>query len=240
MRHIIRGLVIASLVGCAMVSRLVASTSEAPVAASAQARDLTAVRALLKTGADVNAAQGDGMTALHWAAMNADVEMTTMLLQAGANVRAQSRLGGYLPLHLAAQAGSAAVVDQLLVRGAPANQPTTTGATPLMLAAASGSAAATSRLITPVPRSMPLNPRRVRRRSCLPPHSPRGRGQDTDRAWRRRFHGDQGHRPRSPDCCSWRRSPATGAASARGWRFWWRGHRTCDVSPRTSAPTSRA
>jgi ankyrin repeat protein len=62
-------------------------------------------------------------------------------------VRAQSRLGGYLPLHLAAQAGSAAVVDQLLARGAPVNQTTTTGATPLMLAASSGSVAATTRLL---------------------------------------------------------------------------------------------
>jgi ankyrin repeat protein len=102
---------------------------------------------LLKSGADVNAAQGDGMTALHWAAMNADVEMTTMLLQAGANIRAQSRLGGYSPLHLAAQSGSAAIIELLLARGAPANQPTTTGATPLMLAAASGSAVAAERLI---------------------------------------------------------------------------------------------
>ena len=73
--------------------------------------------------------------------------MSTMLLQAGANVRAQSRLGGYVPLHLAAQAGSAAVIDQLLARGAAVNQTTTTGATPLMLAASSGNVAAATRLM---------------------------------------------------------------------------------------------
>lgn len=146
MRRITRNIVIGSLVSCAMAVALGAA-SEAPVAASAQARDLAGVRSLLKSGADVNAAQGDGMTALHWAAMNADAEMTTMLLQAGANIRAQSRLGGYSPLHLAAQSGSAAIIDLLLARGAPANQPTTTGATPLMLAAASGSAVAAERLI---------------------------------------------------------------------------------------------
>ena len=34
----------------------------------------TAVRTLLRDGADVNAAQGDGMTALHWTALNGDLK----------------------------------------------------------------------------------------------------------------------------------------------------------------------
>ena len=63
------------------------------------------MRTLLKQGADVNAAQGDGMTALHWAARNGDVELAQMLLYAGANVKATTRLGGYTPLMLAARAG---------------------------------------------------------------------------------------------------------------------------------------
>ena len=62
---------------------------------------------LLKEGADVNGAQGDGMTALHWAAHNGDAELAPMLLYAGANVGAKTRLGGYTPLHLAAQIGNA-------------------------------------------------------------------------------------------------------------------------------------
>ena len=61
--------------------------------------DKDAVRALLKQGADVNAAQGDGMTALHWAARAGDAEMAQMLVYAGANVKATTRLGGYTPLH---------------------------------------------------------------------------------------------------------------------------------------------
>jgi ankyrin repeat protein len=104
------------------------------------ARDIAAVRAMLKSGRDVNEAQGDGMTALHWAAMQGDVEMTTMLLAAGANLRATTRLGGYTPLHLAAQAGQTAAVRALLTAGAKADTLTATGATPLMLAAKSGSA----------------------------------------------------------------------------------------------------
>ena len=147
MLTIIRRSFVTAIVGCGLIAALGAAPSEAPVAASAQSRDVQGVRALLKSGADVNAAQGDGMTALHWAAMHGDSAMSTMLLQAGANVRAQSRLGGYVPLHLAAQAGSAAVIDQLLARGAAVNQTTTTGATPLMLAASSGNVAAATRLM---------------------------------------------------------------------------------------------
>jgi ankyrin repeat protein len=123
----------------ALAVSLSAAPDPAPVAAAAQSGDVTAVRALLSKGADVNAAQGDGMTALHWAAMNGNRELASMLMYAGANWRATTRLGGYLPLHLAAQGGSDAVVDLLLAAGADASGRTSTGATPLMLAASSGS-----------------------------------------------------------------------------------------------------
>jgi ankyrin repeat protein len=119
----------------------------APVALAAQSRDAATVRSLLKQGADVNAAQGDGMTALHWAAMNGEPDLASMLLYAGANWRATTRLGGYLPIHLAAQAGSAPVVEMLLKAGADADVRTATGASPLMLAAASGNAKAVEVLI---------------------------------------------------------------------------------------------
>ena len=119
----------------------------APVAAAAQSRDVATVRALLKQGADVNAAQGDGMTALHWAALNGDAELASMLLYAGANWRAMTRLGAYLPIHLAAQAGAAPIVEVLLAAGADASVRTATGATPLMLAATSGSAKAVDVLL---------------------------------------------------------------------------------------------
>jgi len=64
-----------------------------------------AVKGLLKAAADVKAAQGGGMTALHWAAMRGDLELANMLVFAGANVRATTRLGGYTPLYLASQQG---------------------------------------------------------------------------------------------------------------------------------------
>ena len=52
---------------------------------------------LLKQAADVNGAQGDGMTALHWAAMKNDPTLAQTLLYASANVKATTRIGGYTP-----------------------------------------------------------------------------------------------------------------------------------------------
>jgi ankyrin repeat protein len=117
------------------------------VADAAKARDAVAVKALLKNGADVNAAQGDGMTALHWAATNGDAALTRMLLSAGANIRATTRLGGITALHMASESGHAQVVAALIAAGADTNGATTTGATPLMLAARSGSSETVTRLV---------------------------------------------------------------------------------------------
>ena len=62
-------------VGVAVVSGLAAAPGDAPVADAARIGDLHTVRALLQEGADVNAAHGDGMSALHWAAERGDGEL---------------------------------------------------------------------------------------------------------------------------------------------------------------------
>jgi uncharacterized protein len=126
---------------------LVTASTSSPVADAAMSRDIASTRERLRTGADVNAAQGDGMTALHWAATHDDVDLARMLLYAGANVRATTRLGGYTPLHLAGKTGRAAVMKAIVEAGAPVDARTATGATALMLAAASGSAEAVSLLL---------------------------------------------------------------------------------------------
>ena len=112
-----------------------------PVADAAERGDINAVKSLLKEGADVNAAQGDGMTALHWAADRGQAELAELLVYAGANIAAQTRIGQYTPLHLAAKSGSAAVTKTLLKAGTDVNvRSSTSGVTPLHLAATSGSA----------------------------------------------------------------------------------------------------
>lgn len=116
-----------------------ATPPEAPVADAAMRGDVEQVRALLKEGADVNAAHGDGMTALHWAAERGDAEMAGIVLKAGAIVHAVTRLGDYTPLHIAAKGGHGDVVRVLVDAGAdPAARTSTGGATALHFAAASG------------------------------------------------------------------------------------------------------
>ncbi len=133
--------VTAALCAAVLSSVLVqAQVSRSPVADAAMNKDVARVRQLLRAGADANGSQGDGMSALHWAALQGDAAMTEMLIVSGANVRATTRIGGFTPLHLASQAGKAAVVAPLVKGGAPADARTATGATALMLAAGAGSA----------------------------------------------------------------------------------------------------
>src|SRR6476646_8299310 len=80
------------------------------VADAARKGDVATVRTLLKSGADVNASEPDGMTALHWAAERGDAALADMLLVAGASPSAVTRIGGYTPLHIAAETGSGPVV----------------------------------------------------------------------------------------------------------------------------------
>ncbi len=98
--------------------------------------DLAAVKSLLKDGADPNAALGDGLSALHLAAAEGNLEIAKVLLSAGAKVGSKTRLGGYTPLHLASQGAHATVVRALLDAGAdPAAATSTSGVTALHLAA---------------------------------------------------------------------------------------------------------
>ncbi len=112
--------------------------AESPVADAAQQGDTEQVRSLLRQGADVNAAQSDGMSALHWASVKDVPEMIGVLAYAGANLEATTRLGGYTALHLAAREGNTDALAALVEAGADPHAVTTTGVTALHFAAASG------------------------------------------------------------------------------------------------------
>src|SRR5260221_8011597 len=83
-------------------------------------RDPAAVRALLDKHADVNGAEPDGTTALHWAAYDNDAATAALLVHAGANVNTANALG-ITPLKLAANNGNAVVAAELLDAGAHPN-----------------------------------------------------------------------------------------------------------------------
>jgi ankyrin repeat protein len=137
-----------NVLGALFVTLLMtAGAPESPVADAAQSGNVETVRVLLRQGADVNAAQGDGMSALHWASMTGNSEMAGILLYAGANPESTTRLGGFTALHLASKAGYEGVVRVLVEGGADLAAVTGTGVTALHYAGASGRAEAVSVLL---------------------------------------------------------------------------------------------
>ena len=125
------------------------SQSEAPdrrLVDAVRQRDFDTARELLAGGdEDVNAPQGDGATAVAWAAHWDERDLASSLLAAGADVGAANDLG-MTPLMLAADNGSLPMVELLLGAGADPAARRPTGDTALMFAARAGSAAVVQRL----------------------------------------------------------------------------------------------
>ena len=142
-----RTLVMTGALGALCLSAMIHAAAPMSLVDAAMQGNREAVRSLLKDGADVNSAQGDGMTALHWAVQKGDVELTKLLLYAGANVKATTRIGGYTPLLVASKNGNAPLVETLVAGGADPNAATTNGTTALMFAAQAGNAPAVKALL---------------------------------------------------------------------------------------------
>lgn len=131
---------------CFLLSILIVASSAGLFAASdlrlmqaVKGQDEAAVRALLKQRVDVNAPQGDGATALHWAANLDNLAIADLLIRAGARVDAANDLGS-TPLHLACTNRSAAMVERLLAAGANPNAKLLNGETVLMTCSRTGDA----------------------------------------------------------------------------------------------------
>ena len=104
---------------------------------AAESRDTQLVKRLFKNGADVNAEQVDGMTALHWAAYHDDAALGGRLLKQEANASVKNRYG-ITPLHLACLNGNAQLIGTLIEHGADPDDSINGGETALMTAARTG------------------------------------------------------------------------------------------------------
>ena len=134
-----------------------------PLVDAAKNADTGALRTLLEQGADVNAAEADGTTALHWASYRDDVASADLLIRAGARVNAANDLGA-TALWTASLNGSVAMVRRLLEAGANPNAALLLGETPVMVAARSGHPVVVEQLIG---RGASVNARGARRQTAL-------------------------------------------------------------------------
>jgi uncharacterized protein len=116
----VKPVVICAVVLLMSATSVLAVGSDAVVADAAEKMDRAAIRTLLQQHANVNAPQVDGMTALHWAAYQDDVDTAALLIRAGANARAANRYG-VTPLSLACTNGNGDLVELLLKAGAHPN-----------------------------------------------------------------------------------------------------------------------
>ncbi len=123
------------------------SAAGSPLIEAVKKQDVQAIRTLLKHKIDINAAEADGFTALHWAAQRNDLALVDLLIGAGANAKAPTRYN-ITPLYLAAINGNAPMIERLLRAGADPNATSQEGQTMLMTAALSGKADAVRLLLT--------------------------------------------------------------------------------------------
>jgi uncharacterized protein len=113
------------------------AAADSPLANLIQAGQRAAALEMIRAGHDVNAAQGDGTTPLHWAVYRIDETLVDALLEHGARAGV-ANLYGSSPLAEAVKIGNARLAAKLIAAGANVDSPNEDGQTTLMLAARTG------------------------------------------------------------------------------------------------------
>ena len=93
-----------------------AAAEDASLAGLIQAGNRDTALKMIAAGADVNAAQGDGTTPLHWAVYKVDADLAHALLERGAKPDVINNYGSS-PLAEAVKVGNARLVAMLLDAG---------------------------------------------------------------------------------------------------------------------------
>jgi len=125
------------LIVCIVLTLAFAGTARGQLADLIQSGDRRAALAMIDGPVDVNRAQPDGTTPLHWAAYRVDQELVQRLLKKGAKANVVNHYGAS-PLAEAVRVASVPIVGILLEAGADANVANEDGQTALMLAARTG------------------------------------------------------------------------------------------------------
>jgi ankyrin repeat protein len=137
MGRVTQGLLSAVLVG-GVIATVAAAGGDGDLAKAINAGDVQSVRALIKSGTDVNAKSGDGSTPLLWAAHTSNLDIARALVAAKAAVDTPNDFG-VTPLLEASRNGDAPMVELLLRAGADPKRAHPEGETPLLSASRAGS-----------------------------------------------------------------------------------------------------
>jgi ankyrin repeat protein len=139
-----RHVAVAFAISCALAAP---AHAQSPLADRIQAGDRTVALGMIARGADVNQAQPDGSTPLHWAVYRVDRELVDVLLKKGAHANVINRYGAS-PLAEAVKVANRQLVEMLLTADADANVANEDGQTALMLAARTGEVAVAELLVS--------------------------------------------------------------------------------------------
>jgi ankyrin repeat protein len=126
---------------------LLFALAAAPLLDAVKSGDRAAALTLLAQKADVNAAESDGTTALHWAVHRGDLDLAQRLIRAGAKVNVKNEYGS-TPMSEAAVLGRVDLLEALLKAGGDVESPNADGQTALMIVARTSRVDAARLLLT--------------------------------------------------------------------------------------------